>query len=259
MAAPRPVHRPGRSRRRAPAGRAHRQHRHGTGPVSGCGTRPARRADHHGPVDGSLVDDPLADDHDQLSRTASHDDTSGRTHQHRQPGFGSVARRRAATSGGAGEQHRDADRAATGPRLPDSADFYSYNDPNGDGWHTGATGGCGTAFLYTALNVNTKDPNQWQEDAGWTFHDLPSANCTINVWIPVSPDATATAHYWVTTGSQNYEDNIAVFTIDQATHQGQWYGVPITVTHPTLYVQIDDPGGTAPGQLIVASAVNIHC
>jgi transcriptional regulator with XRE-family HTH domain len=145
-----------------------------------------------------------------------------------------------------------------GPGCPDAADFYSYDDPDGDGWHPGATGGCGTGFLYTALNVN-KDPNQWQEDAGWTFHNLPSASCTINVWIPVSPDASATAHYWVSTGSQNYNSNIAVFTIDQAAHQGQWYGVPITVSHPTLYVQIDDPGGTAPGQFIAASAVNVHC
>ena len=146
-----------------------------------------------------------------------------------------------------------------GPGCPDTADFYSYDNPDGDGWHPGATGGCTSEFLYTALNVNPKDPDQWQEDAGWTFRDLSPAGCTLNVWIPASPDANATAHYWVSTGSQNYSSHIATFTIDQAANQGRWYAVPITVSEPTLYVEIDDNGGTGPGQFIAAGAVNLRC
>jgi hypothetical protein len=156
--------------------------------------------------------------------------------------------------------------AVAGPGCPPvtSATTFPYQAPDGDGWHTGLTstnGPCGSSYLYSYLAMVPGNPGEWHDHYSWIFRTgMTSPSCTLSFYIPASPQTNSVAYYWFSAGSANAVNRIADFTIDQATHQGQWVSHgPFTFPAGTVLVEVTDRGeGPSPASA-VAGPVRLTC
>jgi len=142
----------------------------------------------------------------------------------------------------------------------------AYHSPDGDGWHRtaepGLRGGlCGRYFLYSKLAEVPGDPYQWQDDYDWTFNTgLAAPSCRLSFYVPVSAHSNSAVYYWITAGSQNIDDQIASFTVDQASHRGQWLTRgPFVFPGGTVFIELTDRGEGSPGADAVAAPVRVRC
>jgi hypothetical protein len=156
--------------------------------------------------------------------------------------------------------------AVAGPGCPPvtSATTYPYQAPSGDGWHTGlasASGPCGNSYLYSYLAMVPGNPGEWHDHYTWTFRTgMTSPSCTLSFYIPASPQTNSPAYYWFSAGSGNAVNRIADFTIDQASHQGQWVSHgPFTFPGGTVLVEVTDRGESPVPASAVAGPVRLTC
>lgn len=162
-------------------------------------------------------------------------------------------------------QHAPAFAATGGPFCSQKSTVLTnaYHDPHGDGWHIASArhGECGVHFLYTQLARVASDPNQWQDDYDWTFNTgLASPRCTLDFLIPASAHANSTVHYWTSAGSQNFDSQIASFTIDQRADRGRWVSRgPFVFPGGTVFVELTDNGEGLPTAQAVVAPVRVTC
>jgi translation initiation factor IF-2 len=156
--------------------------------------------------------------------------------------------------------------AVAGPGCPPvtSATTYPYQAPDGDGWHTGlasTSGPCGSSYLYSYLAMVPGNPGEWHDHYSWTFRTgMTSPSCTLSFYIPASPQTNSVAYYWFSAGSANAVNRIADFTIDQATHQGQWVSHgPFTFPGGTVLAEVTDRGEAPSPASAVAGPVRLTC
>jgi hypothetical protein len=156
--------------------------------------------------------------------------------------------------------------AVAGPGCPPvtSATTYPYQAPNGDGWHTGlaaASGPCGSSYLYSDLAMVPGNPGEWHDHYAWIFRTgMTSPSCTLSFYIPASPQTNSVAYYWFSAGSPDAVNRIADFTIDQASHQGQWVSHgPFTFPGGTVVIEVTDRGESPPPATAVAGPVRLTC
>ncbi len=149
--------------------------------------------------------------------------------------------------------------ALAGPGCPavTSATVFPYHGANGDGWYPATAygnGPCGSSFVFSYLAMVPGNPGEWRDDYAWVFRTgLANPSCTFSLWIPAAHEANSNVYYWFSAGDTNANDRIADFTIDQATHQGQWvtHG-PFTFPGGTVLIEATDRGE---GPLTAAAAV----
>jgi hypothetical protein len=156
--------------------------------------------------------------------------------------------------------------ALAGPGCPAAAGAgaFPYHAPNGDGWHnatgTGA-GPCGSSFIYSYLAMVPGNPGEWHDHYAWIFRTgMNNPSCTFSLYIPAAPQANATDYYWFSAGDSNANNRIADFTIDQATHQGQWITKgPFTFPGGTVLIEATDRGEGAPTASVAAGPARLRC
>lgn len=156
--------------------------------------------------------------------------------------------------------------AVAGPGCPPvtSATTYPYQAPNGDGWHSGlaaASGPCGSSYLYSDLAMVPGNPGEWHDHYAWIFRTgMTSPSCTLSFYIPASPQTNSVTYYWFSAGSPDAVNRIADFTIDQATHQGQWVSHgPFTFPGGTVLIEVTDRGESPLPATAVAGPVRLTC
>ena len=156
--------------------------------------------------------------------------------------------------------------ALAGPGCPNvaSATVFPYHAPNGDGWHPATASGsgpCGSSFAFSYLAMVPGSPGEWHDDYTWVFRSgLANPSCTFSLWIPAAQHANSNVYYWFSAGGTNANDRIADFTIDQATHQGQWvtHG-PFTFPGGMALIEATDRGGGLPTAAVAAGPVRLSC
>jgi len=156
--------------------------------------------------------------------------------------------------------------ALAGPGCPavTSATVFPYHAPNGDGWHpanTSGSGPCGSSFAFSYLAMVPGNPGEWHDDYSWVFRTgLANPSCTFSLWIPAAQQANSSVYYWFSAGGTNANDRIADFTIDQATHQGQWvtHG-PFTFPGGTALIEATDRGEGPPTATVAIGPVRLSC
>ncbi len=156
--------------------------------------------------------------------------------------------------------------ALAGPGCPavTSATVFPYHAPNGDGWHPATASGsgpCGSSFVFSYLAMVPGNPGEWHDDYSWVFRTgMTNPSCTFSVWIPAALEANSTVYYWFSAGATSPNDRIADFTIDQATHQGQWvtHG-PFTFPGGTVLIQATDRGEGLPTATVAVGPVRLSC
>jgi hypothetical protein len=141
---------------------------------------------------------------------------------------------------------------------------FPFHAPAGDGW-TPATaersGPCGTSFTYSLL-ANVKDASgDWHDHYAWIFSTgRKVASCTMSFYIPPSAHANSSAFYWISTGSDNPENRMADFSIDQKASQGQWVTKgPLTFPGGTVLVELTDRGVGPVADSVEAGVVQLRC
>jgi hypothetical protein len=186
---------------------------------------------------------------------------------------GSTAPSRAAGTGatGSGAGGETTARAATfavtagpGCRSLSGVVTWPFHAPNGDGWHPATasrSGPCGTSFSYSLLANVKDDSGNWHDHYAWIFHTGKKvASCTLSVYVPPSPHANSTAFYWFSAGSDNPENRMADFTLDQQASQGQWVTKgPFTFPGGTVLAEVTDRGVGPASDSVEASAVQLRC
>ena len=78
----------------------------------------------------------------------------------------------------------------------------------------------------------------------------------------MAAQANSTTYYWFSAGDSNADHRIADFTIDQATHQGQWVTGPGPFTFPGGTVLIRPPTvakGGSPAAAVAAGPARLSC
>ncbi len=156
--------------------------------------------------------------------------------------------------------------ALAGPGCPNvtSATVFPYHAPNGDGWHPATaygSGPCGSSFAFSYLAMVPGSPGEWHDDYSWVFRTgLANPSCTFSLWIPAAQQANSNVYYWFSAGGTNANDRIADFTIDQATHQGQWvtHG-PFTFPGGMALIEATDRGGGLPTAAVAVGPVRLSC
>ena len=156
--------------------------------------------------------------------------------------------------------------ALAGPGCPNvtSATVFPYHAPNGDGWHPATASGsgpCGSSFAFSYLAMVPGSPGEWHDDYSWVFRTgLANPSCTFSLWIPAAQQANSNVYYWFSAGGTNANDRIADFTIDQATHQGQWvtHG-PFTFPGGTALIEATDRGEGPPAAAVAVGPVRLSC
>jgi hypothetical protein len=156
--------------------------------------------------------------------------------------------------------------AVAGPGCPPAtgATTYPYQSPNGDGWHTGlaaASGPCGPSYVYSSLAMVPGNPGEWHDHYAWIFRTgMTAPSCTLSFYIPASPQTNSVAYYWFSAGSAYAVNRIADFTIDQASHQGQWVSHgPFTFPGGTILVEVTDRGEAPAPATAVAGPMRLAC
>jgi len=156
--------------------------------------------------------------------------------------------------------------ALAGPGCPaiTSATVFPYHAPNGDGWHPATaseSGPCGNSFAFSYLAMVPGNPGEWHDDYSWVFRTgMANPSCTFSLWIPAAQQANSNVYYWFSAGDTNANDRIADFTIDQATHQGQWvtHG-PFTFPGGTVLIEATDRGEGLPMATVAVGPVRLSC
>ena len=156
--------------------------------------------------------------------------------------------------------------ALAGPGCPNvtSAAVFPYHAPDGDGWHPAAASGsgpCGSSFAFSYLAMVPGSPGEWHDDYSWVFRTgLANPSCTFSLWIPAAQQANSNVYYWFSAGGTNANDRIADFTIDQATHQGQWvtHG-PFTFPGGMALIEATDRGEGLPAAAVAVGPVRLSC
>jgi hypothetical protein len=156
--------------------------------------------------------------------------------------------------------------AVAGPGCPPAAGAttYPYQAPAGDGWHIGlaaASGPCGNSYLYSYLAMVPGNPGEWHDHYAWIVRTgMTAPSCTLSFYIPASPQTNSAAYYWFSAGSANAVNRIADFTIDQASHQGQWVSHgPFTFPGGTVLVEVTDRGEAPTPASAVAGPMRLTC
>ena len=175
------------------------------------------------------------------------------------------------SSGAAGAGGQTAVKAATfavtaGPGCHSLSGVvtWPFRAPAGDGWHSAAatrSGPCGTSFSYSLLANVKDDSGNWHDHYAWIFHTGKKvASCTLSVYVPPSQHATGAAFYWFSAGSDDPENRMADFTIDQKTSQGQWVTKgPFTFPGGTVLAEVTDRGIGPSSDSVEASALQLRC
>ena len=88
------------------------------------------------------------------------------------------------------------------------------------------------------------NPDEWRDHYAWIFRTgMDDPSCTFSLYVPAVPQANSTVYYWFSAGQPNVADRIADFTIDQATHQGQWVTKgPFTFPGGSVLIEATDRG-----------------
>ena len=156
--------------------------------------------------------------------------------------------------------------AIAGPGCPAAtgASVFPYHPVNGDDWFPGtasASGPCGRSFSYVYLAMVPGNPGEWRDHYAWIFHTgMDNPSCTFSLYIPAAPQANSTGYYWFSAGEGNAAGRIADFTIDQATHQGQWVTKgPFTFPGGTVLIEATDRGEGALTASVAVGPVRLSC
>ncbi len=156
--------------------------------------------------------------------------------------------------------------ALAGPGCPAAtgASVFPYHPANGDDWFPGtasASGPCGRLFSYVYLAMVPGNPGEWRDHYAWIFHTgMDNPSCTFSLYIPAAPQANSTVYYWFSAGDSNAADRIADFTIDQATHQGQWVTKgPFTFPGGTVLIEATDRGEGSVASAVAAGPARLSC
>jgi len=157
--------------------------------------------------------------------------------------------------------------ALAGPGCPPgaSAAAIPYHAPNGDGWHDGTASGsgpCGSGLAYSYLAMVPGNPGEWHDHYTWIFRTgMNNPSCSFSLYIPAAAQANSTDYYWFSAGDSNPDHRIADFSIDQATHQGQWVTKgPFTFPGGTVLIEATDRGGEgSPTASVAAGPARISC
>jgi hypothetical protein len=196
---------------------------------------------------------------------------SGAATPSRQTGTGATAGAGASAAAGSGAGGETTARAATfavtagpGCRSLNGVVTWPFHAPNGDGWHPATasrSGPCGTSFSYSLLANVKDDSGNWHDHYAWIFHTGKKvASCTLSVYVPPSPHANSTAFYWFSAGSDNPENRMADFTLDQQASQGRWVTKgPFTFPGGTVLAEVTDRGVGPASNSVEASAVQLRC
>jgi hypothetical protein len=94
------------------------------------------------------------------------------------------------------------------------------------------------------------------------FNGAASRRCLVEVYVPDSPNASATVRYDLADRLENIETNIGRFSIDQSANRGKWLNAAtVTVDTDLLMVQIGGNGqGLRPGRdSIAAGPLRLTC
>jgi hypothetical protein len=183
------------------------------------------------------------------------------------PASSSASASRSAGGTGAAAGARAATFALTagpGCRSLNGVITYPYHAPTGDGWHpasAGQNGPCGASFSYSLLaNVHDNSGN-WHDHYAWIFHTgKQTASCTLSFYVPPSAHATGSAFYWISDGSDNPENRMADFSIDQKASQGHWVAKgPLTFPGGTVLVEVTDRGVGPVSDSVEAGVVQLRC
>ena len=156
--------------------------------------------------------------------------------------------------------------ALAGPGCPAAAgaSVFPYHPVNGDDWFPGtasASGPCGRSFSYVYLAMIPGDPGAWRDHYAWVFRTgMNNPSCTFSLYIPVAPQANSTDYYWFSAGDSNANNRIADFTIDQATHQGQWVTKgPFTFPGGTVLIEATDRGEGSLTSSVAVGPARLSC
>jgi hypothetical protein len=156
--------------------------------------------------------------------------------------------------------------ALAGPGCPAAtgAGVFPYHPVNGDDWFPGtasASGPCGRSFSYVYLAMVPGNPGEWRDHYAWIFHTgMDNPSCTFSLYIPAAPQANSIGYYWFSAGEGNAAGRIADFTIDQATHQGQWVTKgPFTFPGGTVLIEATDRGEGALTASVAVGPVRLSC
>ena len=157
--------------------------------------------------------------------------------------------------------------ALAGPGCPAATDasVFPYHAPNGDDWFPGtasASGPCGRSFSYSlpghgsrATRASGMTTTPGSSTPGWTIPRARSASTSRRRRRRTRPTTTGSAP-----GDSNAVDRIADFTIDQATHQGQWVTKgPFTFPGGTVLIEATDRGEGAPTASVAVGPVRLSC
>ena len=172
----------------------------------------------------------------------------------------------ASSAAGAGQNGAATFTALAGPGCPAAANAAAtpYHAPDGDGWHNGTasvSGPCGAAFTYSYLAMVPGNPGEWHDHYTWIFRTgMNNPSCSFSLYIPVAAPANSTDYYWFSAGDSNPDHRIADFTIDQATHRGQWVTKgPFTFPGGAVLIEATDRGEGSPAAAVAAGPARLRC
>ncbi len=154
--------------------------------------------------------------------------------------------------------------AGPGCRSLSGVVVFPFHAPAGDGWQPGSarqTGPCGSSFTYSLLANVRNDSGNWHDHYAWIFSTgRKVASCTLSFYIPPSAHATSSGFYWISTGSDNPENRMADFSIDQKASQGQWVTKgPLTFPGGTVLVELTDRGVGPEQDSVEAGVLQLRC
>jgi hypothetical protein len=173
----------------------------------------------------------------------------------RSPGRGGAGAAKAATF---------ALTAGPGCRALNGVIVFPFHAPAGDGWQPGMadrTGPCGASFSYSLLANVRNASGDWHDHYAWIFHTGKQvASCTLSLYVPPSAHANSSAFYWFSAGSDNPQNRMADFSVDQHADQGQWVTKgPFTFPGGTVLVELTDRGVGPVQDTVEAGVLQLRC
>jgi hypothetical protein len=187
------------------------------------------------------------------------------------PGTSASAPASARGSGSPGSGGAGAAKAATfaltagpGCRALNGVIVFPFHAPAGDGWQPGTagqTGPCGASFSYSLLANVRNASGDWHDHYAWIFHTGKQvASCTLSLYVPPSVHANSSAFYWFSAGSDNPQNRMADFSVDQHADQGQWVTKgPFTFPGGTVLVELTDRGVGPVQDTVEAGVLQLRC
>ena len=169
-------------------------------------------------------------------------------------------------SGGAGAAKAATFALTAGPgcRALNGVIVFPFHAPAGDGWQPGTagqTGPCGASFSYSLLANVRNASGDWHDHYAWIFHTGKQvASCTLSLYVPPSVHANSSAFYWFSAGSDNPQNRMADFSVDQHADQGQWVTKgPFTFPGGTVLVELTDRGVGPVQDTVEAGVLQLRC